>query len=193
MARFSLDELTHLDENMLESAHARHATELKSLEALALRMLLLPLAIRKVSHQALDMACQIIEKDAAEQIGHYQDAHGEYPAWAPLAESTEEEKARLGYPADAPLERTGDLKGSFSHEVHGLEAVVGSTDEKMVYHEFGTERMPPRPALGPALFKNRESLSKLLGFATVTAIIEGERADLTHYFGRQGNHFGRDI
>jgi hypothetical protein len=193
MARFSLDELTHLDERMLESAHAQHAVELQSLEALALKFLLMPIAIRRLQHQGLDMACQIIEKDAAAQIGHYQDAHGEYPAWAPLAESTEEEKARLGFPADAPLERTGALKDSFSHEVHGLEAVVGSTDEKMVYHEFGTDRMPPRPALGPALFKNRESLSKLLGFATVTAIIEGERADLTHYFGSHSQHFGGDI
>lgn len=189
----SLDELTHLNQHMLESAHAGHAQELQSLEALAVRLLLMPLAIRKLQHQALDMACQIIEKDAAEQIGHYQDGHGDYPAWAPLADSTEEEKARLGYPSDAPLERTGELKDSFSHEVQGIEAVVGSTDPTMLYHEFGTDKMPPRPALGPALFKNREAISKLIGFATVTAIIEGERADLTHYFGKQAHHFGGDI
>lgn len=192
MSRLGFHQLTHLNDSMLDPMRGRVTQEIQSLEAFALHLLLIQKAVRKTQQQALGIACQIIENDAAAQIGHYQDSHGDYPAWAQLADSTEEEKSRLGYPSDAPLERTGELKESFSHKVQGLEAIVGSTDPKMVYHEFGTDRMPPRPALGPALFKNREQISKLLGFATVTAIIEGERADLTSHFGANALHFGGD-
>jgi phage gpG-like protein len=178
---------------LVDPMRGKITQEIESLEEFAKRLLMMPAVIRRVQHQGLQAACQIIEQDASDQIGHYQEQHGEFPAWAPLADSTEEEKARLGYPPDAPLLREGDLKNSFSHEVRGLEAVVGSTDPVMVYHEFGTSRMPPRPALGPALYKNREAIQKLLGFATVTAIIDGERADLTNHFGAEAHHFGGDI
>ncbi len=187
------DQIIHANEQMLDPMRGRLTQELKSLDALAARLLMLPAILRKVQHHALKAASTLIENDAREQIGHYQGQHGEYPEWAPLAQSTEEEKARLGYPADAPLLRKGDLQKSFSHSVEGLEAVVGSTDPVMVYHEFGTSKMPPRPVLGPALFKNRGAIQKLIGFATVSAIIEGERADLTEHFGEQAHHFGGDL
>lgn len=141
--------------------------------AFAEHLLVIRHEIHKHTERGLEKALVLIETDAKEQIGHYQEAAGPHPAWAPLAESTEAEKARLGYPTDAPLLRTGELQDSFGHEAHGNEGVVGSTDKTMVYHEMGTEKMPPRPALGPAVFKNREKIEQILGRALVEGIVEG--------------------
>jgi len=148
--------------------------EFNGVLAFAQHLLVLKVAVREAEHKALEQALVILEDDAVGQIGHYQGAAGPYPAWAPLAESTEVEKARLGYQADAPLLREGDLQKSFSHQVNGDEGVVGSTSDVMPYHEFGTSKMPPRPVLGPALFHNRNKIDELLGRALVEAIVGGK-------------------
>lgn len=124
-------------------------------------------------HKALGTALEILEKDMKTQIGEYQAQHGPYPEWAQLAESTEDDKARQGYPSDAPLLREGDLQDSFRHEREGDEGIVGSTDPVMAYHEFGTSRMPPRPVVGPALFKNKEKVERLVGDATFEVVSGG--------------------
>ena len=121
----------------------------------------------------LHVVASHIEKDAKEKIGHYQDATGPFGAWEPLAESTEDEKARLGYPTDAPLLRSGDLRDSIQHEVAGLEAVVGSKSEIAAYQEFGTDRIPPRPFIGPAAFENKDKIQRILGEATVIGLSKG--------------------
>jgi HK97 gp10 family phage protein len=151
--------------------------ELNSLADLALHIAAAATEIeRDHDRRALNEAAKLIKKDARAQIGHYQDEVGAYPAWAPLAESTEEEKARLGAPADAPLEREGDLKKSFRSNFEGEDSViVGSTDPVMEFHEFGTSKMPPRPVLGPALLKNIETIQSLVGASTVDAIVNGQR------------------
>ncbi len=117
----------------------------------------------EVIHHAADQAGQLVEETAKAEIGHYQPSAGPFPAWAPLADSTEAEKVRLGYPAGAPLLRTGELRDSISHTTKGDRTVIGSTDQRMVYHEFGTNRIPPRPVLGPALFRNKTHIANGLG------------------------------
>ena len=79
--------------------------EFESITAFAEHLLVLSASIVAAEHNALEKVAVLIEKDAKEQIGHYQDAVGPFQDWAPLADSTEAEKARLGYPADAPLGR----------------------------------------------------------------------------------------
>ena len=131
---------------------------------------------RRKSKRALNEAAKLIKQDARKQIGHYQAAVGAYPAWAPLAESTEEAKARMGAPADAPLLREGDLKTSFRSNFEGADTViVGSTDPVMEFHEFGTVKMPPRPVLGPALLKNIEDIQRIVGLDAVDVIVSGQR------------------
>jgi hypothetical protein len=144
--------------------------EFGSLSAFAEHLESLAVEVPPAQHKALGTALVILEKDMREQIGHEQGQVGEHPAWAPLADSTEDEKARLGYPTDAPLLRDGDLQDSFKHEQSGDEGIVGSTDPVMVYHESGTDRMPPRPVVGPALFKNRKKIESLLGEATFEVV-----------------------
>ncbi len=163
-------------EQLLSLERSRVAQEFEGLEAFAAHMIALTVAMKLANRQALKDAAALIKKDASAQIGHYQDAVGAYPEWAPLAESTEEQKARLGAPADAPLERFGDLKKSFASTLEGEDSViVGSTDPVMDYHEFGTSKMPPRPVIGPALYKNLEKIERIFAGRAVQALIAGQR------------------
>ena len=140
-------------------------------------------ALTKSLSVGMERALTVIENDAKDQIGHYQPGIGAFPAWADLAPSTEAEKARMGAPADAPLLRTGGLYASFGHDVVSpSEGVVGSTDPTMVFHEFGTARMPPRPVLGPAMLRSMPKVQKILGVALVEGIIGGEIVAAGSYF-----------
>jgi hypothetical protein len=78
--------------------------------AFAEHLVKIAVATEVIERKALGHALEILEEDMRAQIGEYQDAVGPYPAWAPLAESTEEQKAMVGAPANAPLERFGDLE-----------------------------------------------------------------------------------
>jgi phage gpG-like protein len=165
-----------LETLLLEGNRARVGREFESLEALALHIVMVEAAWRTRRKEALNEVAKIIKEDAREQIGHYQPQVGNYLAWEPLAESTEDEKARIGAPPDAPLEREGDLKKSFrSTPVGNDEMIVGSTDPNMEWHEFGTEKMPPRSVLGPALFKNIEDIRELLALSAMDTIVSGQR------------------
>jgi hypothetical protein len=70
--------------------------------------------------------------------------------WPQLAESTQRERERLGFAANEPLLRTGDLRESIEYTVLPREAAVeiGSNDKIAVYQELGTSRIPPRSFLG---------------------------------------------
>ncbi len=158
--------------------------EFESLGDFALHLGTLEAGMRHRLRKGLERALVIVESDAKGQIGHYQAEAGRFPAWAPLAPSTEAEKARIGAPADAPLLRTGGMRDSFSHELESdTEGVVGSTDPTLIYHEFGTSKMPPRPVLGPAVFNNRDRIEKILGHAIVEGILGGEVVPDAGYFG----------
>lgn len=140
----------------------------------AAHLLTLNAAIEHSTHKGLEKVAKIIERDAKGQIGHYQPEVGPFQDWAPLAESTEAEKARLGYPADAPLLREGKLRDSIQHEVAGHEAVIGSKSEIAEYQEFGTRTIPPRPFIGPAAFKNKDAIQHILGASLVQGLIGGD-------------------
>jgi HK97 gp10 family phage protein len=129
--------------------------------------------LSQIKH-GLELSAELIEKTAKEEIGEYQDAVAMFPAWAPLAASTEADKARKGYPPNSPLLRTGDMRDSIQHEVGEWEATIGATDPKMVFHEFGTQKMPPRPVIGPALYRNIEQVQKLIGNAAVAGFVGGD-------------------
>jgi len=121
----------------------------------------------EVTHLAANKCGKVIEDSAKAEIGFYQPKQGPFVEWQELADSTEAEKARKGYPIEAPLLRTGEMQKSIGHTTHGNDVVVGSNDEKMAYHEFGTLHIPPRPVLGPALFMNRERI--IIGLGRVAA------------------------
>lgn len=134
-----------------------------------------PLVIAREVHHGLEVASKLIQKRAQDSIGHYQDAVGPFPAWAPLAESTQAERSALGYTADDPLLRSGELRRSIEREVHPDHAVIGSKDEKAAWMEFGTSRIPPRPFIGPAAFRSKKEIHEILGTAAVRGICGGQR------------------
>lgn len=148
--------------------------EFKDLGSLALHMAGQEVALLASLRAGLEKCAVRVEQTAKAEIGHYQTGIGPFPAWAELAESTEERKAKMGYPADSPLRASGDMGESFGHTTSILESVIGSTDPKMVYHEFGTPKMPARPVMGPALLTNKEFIRRTLGAATVAGLIGGQ-------------------
>lgn len=150
--------------------------DLSLLEA-ALHFASREVAIHKAGTAALERVAKRIEATAKSEFGVYQPGVGPFGAWPELAESTKEERERLGFTPDDPLLRTGGLRDGISHRVADLEAEIGSDDDVMVYQEFGTEHIPPRPVLGPAAERNHDVILAELGGAVVAGIIGG---DLVH-------------
>lgn len=183
-----LEQATEVAEGGLDIMREQVAIQLESCEALAVHLIASVAAFKLTRRHALNAAAKLIKADARAQIGHYQAAVGEYPEWAQLADSTEDEKARLGAPPDAPLYRFGDLQKSFrSTLVNDDEVIVGSTDPVMEFHEFGTSKMPPRPVVGPAFVKNEERIQHLLAGAILEAILVGQR--LGYRLSTGGEHY----
>ena len=94
------------------------------------------------------------------------------PKWEELTAETEFDKIRKGYPVDAPLLRNGQMRNSIETTVIGNEAVVGSNDQKMVWHELGTRTIPPRAVLGPAAIRAGKDIQARFG-RTVAAWLAG--------------------
>lgn len=147
--------------------------EFSSLGSLALHLMAAQAAEVAALERGLEKCARRIEQTARDEIGHYQSAAGPFPHWDDLADSTEQDKSTHGYPVSAPLLRSGEMRDSITHTVHGLEAVIGSTDKKLAYHEFGTSRIPPRPVMGPAAFRNKEFIQRTIGRAAVQGLVGG--------------------
>jgi hypothetical protein len=102
-----------------------------------------------------------------------------FEPWEDLADSTKEEKERLGYVGKVsqydPLLRTGELRRSIEYRVvhhgHGeMVAYIGSDLDIAVYQELGTSRMPPRPFLAPAAVMAAPQIAHYLGAVVVNLV-----------------------
>lgn len=129
-------------------------------------------------HRGLEKGAERIERAAKESIGTYQDAVGEFPAWAELAQATKDERVRLGYSENDPLLRRGDTRDSIESQIDGLDAVVGSESDILYWQEVGNEKLPPRPVLGPAALINEEHVVRDLSEAYAIAWLGGTRLPL---------------
>jgi hypothetical protein len=130
-------------------------------------------------HHGLKKCAVAIEATAKSEIGTYQDAVPPFGGWVELAVSTKADRVASGFTANDPLLRTGKLRASISHQVGGLDAVIGSDSEIMVYQELGTEHIPPRAVLGPAAIRNKNLIVKTLGLAAAEGLLYGSGAMLT--------------
>ena len=110
-----------------------------------------------------------LEEGAKEFLKRAQDAMGTYEyGWPPLQPATIVRK-RTG---DSPLVETGEMRASGIIEHRGVEVFVEFTDPKMVYHEFGTSRVPPRPVIGGTIDHHGQEIADLIGVHFVAIMDE---------------------
>jgi HK97 gp10 family phage protein len=140
---------------------------LSSFADLAARLATADADMKLAEEAILEKACQLIEDDAKAAIGTYKYS------WPQLAEATQEQRVALGYSANEPLLRTGDLRDSIGHVVSGNEGFVGTNDPVAPFHEFGTSKIPPRPFLGPALEAVGPKIEKMAGRMMMGAMLHG--------------------
>lgn len=95
----------------------------------------------------------VVVQTAKDKIGDYQSETGPFEAWAPLAESTKEDRLRKGYSEDNPGMRSGQMRDSIEYIVFPGEVQIGSNDDDMLWFELGTTKQPPRSVLGGAAFE----------------------------------------
>lgn len=136
----------------------------------------LPVLTLAEMRRGLERCAVLVENTAKKEIGTYQDAIGPFPAWLPLADSTQQERERLGYTPDDPLLRSGDMRDTIEHETDQFRAVIGSKDDKAGYQEFGTDRVPPRPFMGPAVVHSQKQILQIIGLAVARGISGGQIA-----------------
>jgi phage gpG-like protein len=114
----------------------------------------------KLGQVALDceLAAQIALTEAAEMVREAARALIGHPnsAWAALADST---LARKG--ADQPLLETGEMRDSIESTIGRRVAWVGSNNDKAVWQELGTSRIPARSFIGMAAIECEDAIHKL--------------------------------
>jgi hypothetical protein len=127
----------------------------------------LAVEIDKAQRHAIEKAAVMIETEAKRVIGQYADGYD----WPQLADATQEERARLGFPPNEPLLRTGEMRDSIEHTIiSSREAEVGSDSDIAVYQELGTSKIPPRSFLVQAAIHKEEDIVRMIGGQTVKAL-----------------------
>lgn len=140
---------------------------------LAAKMAVVEAELKLANEGAIAAACEILAEECRSAIGTYR--YG----WQQLADATMEERSASGYPADEPLLRTGELRASIEWNANSHEGYVGSDNPKMVWHEWGTSRVPARPVLGGALEASRPEIEKMLG-RIAACVAAGDLEGLKH-------------
>lgn len=119
-------------------------------------------AYEKGVRDALEKACVIIEEDAKSKPGTYQTG------WAPLKPATIAQKTT----GDSPLLETGEMRDSIEHTVQGKSGFVGSNNDKAVWQELGTSKIPPRSFLGLAAHEKGQEAADAIGTELFTKMVK---------------------
>ena len=102
--------------------------------------------VAALSPAVVERGCEMIRDEAQRVIGKG------YSDWPPLQPATIADRVKQGYYPNKPLLRTGELRESIEITIasDGLSGEVGSNNDKAVWHELGTSRVPPRSFLREA-------------------------------------------
>lgn len=129
---------------------------------------------------AMEAGAVLVETTAKAEFGHYQrEEMGPFEEWAELKDATKQQHIQAIVDGEAapdagpntPLLVKGGLRDDIKHESSARQFVVGSESEIMVYQELGTpEGIPPRPVLGPALYRDSEEVVNIVGQAAQDTI-----------------------
>ncbi len=136
---------------------------------LAMRMAVVESELRLAHEASVAQACALLAEQCRLVIGTY--TYG----WPPLQPTTIARKAT----GDSPLFETGELRASIEWNADEHQGYVGSDNPKMVWHEWGTSRVPPRPVLGPSIEAARPAVEKVLR-DIAKAVAAGDLAELRH-------------
>jgi phage gpG-like protein len=115
----------------------------------------------KANASALEQAAQIIETEAKRVIGTY-----DY-GWTPLKPATIASKAT----GDSPLLETGEMRDSIEHISSDKEASIGSNNDKALWHELGTVKIPARSFLVGAYQHKQAEIMQVIGDRIVGTIM----------------------
>ncbi len=141
---------------------------------------------------AMEHGGKAVERTARSKFGAYQEG------WAPLATSTQVDRALLGFTSNDPLFRTGALRdavkahaveskpGSYSVFVgvkdgdvtlHSSSLMFGNGQQRevdaasvMAVQEFGNEHVPPRPIFLTVARDDGELLADAIAIETLSRI-----------------------
>lgn len=121
-------------------------------------------AMNRAGPAEMNHVCEMVKAESKSVIGTYR--YG----WPQLAASTIARKKR----GNTPLIETGEMRDSIEHTVKGrflgfgeVVGYVGSNNQKAVWQELGTDRIPPRSFLGMALQKKEKQIVAYLGKSIV--------------------------
>src|SRR6267378_1853116 len=123
-------------------------------------------------------ACEMVSEEAKRVIGEG------YPFWPALQPATLARKMM-----NTPLLETGELRASIEWQSHGLEGAVGSNNDKAVWHELGTSRIPPRSFLMGAAIAMEPKIYKMAERAMMAVMLgKGLYAELIHLLKHAAHH-----
>jgi phage gpG-like protein len=112
----------------------------------------------------IEKACAMVAAEARRVIGKG------YDDWPALKPETMAERVRLGFKANEPLLRTGQLRDSIEWNSQGNQGWVGSNDPVAVWQELGTSRIPPRPFLAGAAAAMGPKIEKMAARAVIATM-----------------------
>jgi hypothetical protein len=88
-----------------------------------------------------------------------------YPEWPALSPATLASKIGSG-----PLLETGERRDSIQWPSHGPEGHVGSDNDKAVWHELGTAKIPARSFLVGAALHMQDKIHAMAGKAVIAVL-----------------------
>lgn len=140
---------------------------------------------------------KLIAAEMRREVGHYQDAEGDLPAWRKLAASTLAKKRAKGQaPPDNPLEASGAMRDAIGGSAadDGMKAAAGAKESPThdgslgpvaLWDEKGTRgphaggdgyHVPPRSFVARSAYRRGPEATKLIGKRIIEAIA-GVRID----------------
>lgn len=149
--------------------------EFKSFGDLAKHLERVSKVMPRETAKTLEKIGKHVEQVAKDKIGHIQQASGEFNAWEDLKDATQQVHIQAIVDGDAAPDAgpnsalliKGDLRAGLKHSVEksGREQTltVGSESQIAFWQEMGTDTIPPRPSIGPAMSESEHMSRELLG------------------------------
>src|SRR5258706_4452580 len=104
-------------------------------------------------------ACEMVCEEAKRVIGEG------YEFWPPLKPETLKRKMMA-----TPLLETGELRASIEWNSQGNIGHVGSNNDKALWHELGTTKIPPRSFLAGAAMTMEDKIHKMAARAVMAVM-----------------------